>query len=154
MPTETEASVKNQILESIKKFVPDLYSTTTTETTTTTAATATGGYFTTTTGPSISAYSPITLYTTFTTDRYDELKEKVEKYTESTDRHVDQLEEDIEFLNKKREESEEAHKDILSYISDLVTKMGNAEKEIEALKNYTKFLETRIENLEILGEKK
>ncbi len=149
MPIETEASVKNQILESIRNFVPDL----TCSTTTATATTATGGYFTTS-GPTITtSYTPITWSTTFT-DRYDELKEKVEKYTESTDRHVDQLEEDIEFLNNKRKESEETYKDILSYISNLETKLCSAEKEIEALKNYTNFLATRIENLEILEENK
>ena len=69
----------------------------------------------------------------------------MKEYIEKTDKHIDELEEDIDFLNKKREELEcevylnksqldELKKDrdyLMTKISDLETKIGNLEDKLD-----------------------
>ena len=50
----------------------------------------------------------------------DGLEEKIKKYTNKVDEHIDELEEDIEFLNKKREELEKNFNAGMSTISESI----------------------------------
>jgi predicted nucleic acid-binding Zn-ribbon protein len=54
-------------------------------------------------------------------------EEKIKKYCDATDEHVDKLEEDIDFLDKKRE-------DVNDKLIFLFDKIGELEREITILK--------------------
>lgn len=117
---------------------------------TTTSGTATyntGGYI-----PyiPISASTPGTLHVT-----YDTSEEKMKEYTEKVDRHVDQLEEDIDYFNKELEQQQEQivsleEKDTtnLNINMEQNRKIKTLEDEVEFLKNYSSYLEGRIMALE------
>lgn len=84
----------------------------------------------------------------YTTVSYLDREEKFKEYTEKVDRHVDQLEEDIEFLNNEREQLklDIARLEHGLYLANEQIKSLEADREF--LKGFTNYLEDRISKLE------
>ena len=107
-------------------------------------------------------YEPITTTTTSTTSPtvyttvgpasvsfiYKDTEEKMREYCDKVDRHVDELEEDIEFLNTKREEQEQVVAALRINDTQYNKRIEELEKEKMNLESYVNWLESRIEALE------
>ena len=107
-------------------------------------------------------YEPITTTTTSTTSPtvyttvgpasvsfiYKDTEEKMREYCDKVDRHVDELEEDIEFLNTKREEQEQVVAALRINDTEYNKRIEELEKEKMNLESYVNWLESRIEALE------
>lgn len=79
---------------------------------------------------------------------YKDTEEKMKEYCDKVDQHVDELEEDIEFLNTKREEQEQVIAAMQVNNTDYNKRIEELEKEKMNLESYVHWLETRIEILE------
>lgn len=79
---------------------------------------------------------------------YKDTEEKMREYCDKVDRHVDELEEDIEFLNTKREEQEQVIAALLVNDTEYNKRIEELEKEKMHLESYVNWLETRIGALE------
>lgn len=121
-----------------------------TEATTCTTSTtyATGGYTTYT--PISTSYAAAPMYVSF-----ENTEDKVKEYTEKVDKHIDELEEDIDYFNNKLDDHAGILKGHENCINDNYTINAEQDKKIKALedtveflKNYTNYLEGRIMALE------
>lgn len=105
-----------------------------------TATYANGGYIT---------YTPISTTTTGTIyAAYNTSEEKMKEYTEKVDKHVDQLEEDIEFLNNERESLKYVVKRIDADLDTATYRINALEDENTKLKAHIDYLERKIYELE------
>ena len=128
----------------------DLYcgtsTTTTSSTTISPSITWEPDCITTTTVP----YYP-TPATTITSSIHLITEEKIKEYTDKVDQHVDQLEEDIQFFNEKREEDEKKIDDLIGQLANANFRLGekdtqikNLEHEVSNLKGLVGWLEDTI----------
>ena len=123
-----------------------------TEATTSTASTtyATGGYITYNT-PITTAYTAAApMYVSF-----ENTEATVKEYTEKVDKHVDELEEDIDYFNQKLEQQQEQvvsleEKNTINLNMNIEQdkKIKALEDKIDLLENYTNYLEGRVMALE------
>jgi len=72
---------------------------------------------------------------------YSPWEDKLKEYCNSTDKHLDDLEEDIEFLNKERKNTN----GLLALHED---KMDGLESKLDLLKNENALLRTALEDLQ------
>lgn len=79
---------------------------------------------------------------------YENTEEKIKEYCDKVDQHVDKLEEDIEFLNNKRQMNEEHIVRLINQNIQKDTKIKELEDSITFLKGYTSHLEGLIHVLE------
>lgn len=79
----------------------------------------------------------------------DETKEQVEK----AEKHMDDLELDIDFLNNKRHEQEEFIEQLNARLVEAEALIKSLDDSVEHLKGYTNWLETRITHLEEQNDK-
>lgn len=93
--------------------------------------TTTSSYYAAVSSPSIGLYVK---------DYEKECKEMCDK----VEQHIDQLEEDIQFFNDKREESENLIKFLHNSMASANAKITELEKEITGLKGYTSWLESEL----------
>ena len=96
----------------------------------------------TTNSPAIAGWEPVSVYNPW--------EDKLKEYCSSTDKHVDELEEDIDFLNKERKDAV----DMLVFHND---KIGELESKLELLKDENiqlhKYLDDLHNQIFILQEK-
>lgn len=86
---------------------------------------------------------------------YESIEDKVKTSIEKLERHIDQLEEDIEFFNKNRIQQKEEIDKLQTKLDAAETKLAGQEADIIFLKtreifftDYTNYLEGRIAALE------
>lgn len=106
---------------------------------TTTATTSTST--STISNPLYAAVSAPTLTFSYASDETKEQMEKAEK-------HMDDLELDIDFLNDKRHEQEELIEELNARLVEAEALIKSLDNAVENLKNYTNWLENRITKLE------
>ena len=80
----------------------------------------------------------------YTTVSYIDDERKFKEYVEKVDRHVDQLEEDIAFLNDEREQLK---LDVARLEADL-SLANDRIKALEDMKGFVNYLADKIKNLE------
>lgn len=68
------------------------------------------------------------------------IDDKIKKYCESTDKHLDDLEEDIDFLDKGR-------KDMMNLLDFHDDKMHEFQSKIDLLENENRLLRSELDNL-------
>lgn len=78
---------------------------------------------------------------------YESTEEKIKEYTEKTDKHVDELEADIEFLNKERQDMNDKLIFQATTIYDLTNRIKELEDTCKSLKTFVNYLETRMEEI-------
>lgn len=88
-----------------------------------------------------SSFSDPVIYTTASAINFNTTVNKYEEYSQKIDKHVDQLEEDIDFFNRKREEME-------CTITSLINRINELEKNTDDLKTYISWLEHRVDEWE------
>ena len=119
------------------------------EATTSTASTTyeTGGYIYT---PINTSYTSAPVYVSF-----ENTEAKIKEYTEKVDKHVDELEEDIDYFNRTLEQQDAKVKSHENCINDNYTINAEQDKKIKALEdkidlleNYTNYLDGRVMALE------
>lgn len=97
-----------------------------------------------------SANGPTITFNTSSFTLHNPWEEKLKEYCSSTDKHVDELEEDIDFLNKERKDAV----DMLVFHND---KIGELESKLELLKDENiqlhKYLDDLHNRIFILQEK-
>lgn len=104
----------------------------------------------TSTTTSTSTSAP-TIYTTSgptITLAYENTQEKVKEYCDKVDQHVDELEEDIEFLNEKRKSNEERLEQLINQNIEQDTTIKELTARIGDLQGYINYLVDRISVLE------
>ena len=69
--------------------------------------------------------------------KFDNVDEKIKGYEEKLDKHVEQLEEDIQFFNEERLKQEEA-------IKALINAGAEKDKKIKNLEDICNYLESRL----------
>lgn len=110
---------------------------------------------TTSTTTSTSATISPTIYTTVGPTSislaYEDTQEKVKEYCDKVDKHVDELEEDIEFLNEKRQSNEERLEQLINQniwqdttIKELTARIGDLQGYINYLVDRISILEEKI----------
>ena len=113
-------------------------------TATTTIGTFDPSYTTTTTAiPTYTTYDSTPLYTLMT-GNIDEYKQALEK----ADRHMDRLEEDIQFLNDKREAQEAIIANLLARLEEAESKIVDLTDLLDTTKSYAEWVENRLEQVE------
>lgn len=87
----------------------------------------------TTNSPAIAGWEPVSVYNPW--------EDKLKEYCSSTDKHLDDLEEDIEFLDKERKNANS----LLALHED---KMDGLESKLDLLKNENALLRIALEDLQ------
>ena len=102
----------------------------------------------TTTSTSTAASTIYTMSGPTITLAYENTQEKVKEYCDKVDQHVDELEEDIEFLNEKRRSNEERLEQLINQNSEKDTAIKELTAEVNDLRGYVNYLVDRISILE------
>lgn len=76
------------------------------------------------------------------------IEERIREYEEKLDKHVEQLEEDIQFFNDSRERQEQAIKELIIANVEKDKKIKILEDKIIYLDGFTGYLENKITVLE------
>lgn len=105
----------------------------------------TSGFSTTTTATAPNVYTTSGPTISFT---YENTEEKMRKYCDKVDQHVDKLEEDIEFLNDKRKSNEGNLEQLINQNIEQDAEIKNLINEIKDLQGYINYLVDRISMLE------
>lgn len=134
-----------QVPKKIKLEIEDMstYINTITASTTGTSSTSYTTGTTTTTIPTYTTYDSTPLYTLMT-GNIDEYKQALEK----ADRHMDRLEEDIQFLNDKREAQEAIIANLLARLEEAESKIVDLTDLLDTTKSYAEWVENRLAQVE------
>jgi len=119
------------------------------------AITAGGGYTTYTpeSWTTSTTAAPFYASTTFTPNTIymsnSNIDEKISEYTEKVDKHVDQLEEDIEFLNNEREDQSQAIVDLINDNVEKERRISNLELKVNHLESLLSETINKLTELEV-----
>lgn len=153
-----DVEIDLEYLNSLVKPMTDCCSTTTTtavDSCTISSGTAGSPYYETITTTTTPYYYPATTTTITpsaitinTSSITDKIEEKIKDYTEKTDLHVDKLEEDIQFLDEKRQENEIKIDELLGQVTAAHFKLGEKDKKIKDLEDQVNNLKGLVSWLE------
>ena len=103
----------------------------------------------------ISSYVPLEAVSSSTTAYTDIIDDKIKDYEERLDKHVDELEEDIEFLDQRRIEHVDQIAELYAQLRDANARLNtqealinNLRDEVNQFKGIIRWLEANVTNLQ------
>lgn len=84
---------------------------------------------------------------------FSSTSDKTQEQIGKAEKHMDDLELDIDFLNEKRKQQEEVIKELITKLAETDASIKSLTDTVNSLNSYTNWLETRIVRLEERNDK-